>query len=332
MSVLRYGFRILGPCSGERRLIEFAKAFAAYAECNQRAEVQRESYLSAFTFGEEFRKHLTCTGSTRGYDGPCWTPWVWWDIDAAEDLEGAQEGTTRLCGALSERYGIQPDCLLIFFSGSKGFHVGLPTSLWEPEPSETFNRTARRFCENTAESALFGIDAGIYDKVRAFRAPNSRHPKTGLHKRRLSLQQLQHMETAAIADLATEPVPFEIPDPTQRSETAAADWRAAAEQAHRETEVAAQLRAARHGTPTLNRLTLEFIRHGAALGGAADDCESGNGRHRRLFSAAANLAEFRCPPALAHALLTEAGLDSGLPPSEVRRQIKCGLAREDDGT
>jgi hypothetical protein len=32
-----------------------------------------------------------------------------------------------------------------------------------------------------------------------------------------------------------------------------------------------------------------------------------------------------CPPPLAHALLTEAALDSGLPPSEVRRQIDCGL-------
>lgn len=48
-------------------------------------------------------------------------------------------------------------------------------------------------------------------------------------------------------------------------------------------------------------------------------------RHRLLFSAAANLAEFGCPPALAHELLTESALDSGLPPKEVRRQIDCGL-------
>ena len=32
-----------------------------------------------------------------------------------------------------------------------------------------------------AELAAVTIDAGIYDRVRAFRAPNSRHPKTGLH-------------------------------------------------------------------------------------------------------------------------------------------------------
>jgi hypothetical protein len=65
----------------------------------------------------------------------------------------------------------------------------------------------------------------------------------------------------------------------------------------------------------LNRSTLAFIRDGAAEGD----------RHRRLFSAAANLAEFGCPPDLAAELLTEAALDSGLSPAEVRRQIECGL-------
>ena len=65
----------------------------------------------------------------------------------------------------------------------------------------------------------------------------------------------------------------------------------------------------------MNRLTLDFVRNGATVGD----------RHRLLFSAAANLAEFGCQAALAHALLTEAALDSGLPPYEVRRQIACGL-------
>jgi hypothetical protein len=65
----------------------------------------------------------------------------------------------------------------------------------------------------------------------------------------------------------------------------------------------------------LNRATLEFIRDGAT---------SGN-RALALFSAAANLAEFGCSLELAEALLTEPALDSGLTPSEVMRQIRCGL-------
>jgi hypothetical protein len=46
----------------------------------------------------------------------------------------------------------------------------------------------------------------------------------------------------------------------------------------------------------------------------------------RTFQAAANLGEFDCPPELAHALLTDAALDSGLTPGETSRQIESGLA------
>jgi hypothetical protein len=76
-----------------------------------------------------------------------------------------------------------------------------------------------------------------------------------------------------------------------------------------------------NGDPKLNRQTTDFIRDGADAGD----------RHRLLFSAAANLGEFGCPPALAHALLTEAALDSGLSPSDVRRQIECGLNYKNSG-
>ena len=86
------------------------------------------------------------------------------------------------------------------------------------------------------------------------------------------------------------------------------------------TRKAAERRAALasgNGDARLNRQTLDFIRDGAATGD----------RHRLLFSAAANLAEFGCPTSLAHALLSEAALDSGLKPSDVRRQIDCGLEK-----
>jgi hypothetical protein len=100
------------------------------------------------------------------------------------------------------------------------------------------------------------------------------------------------------------------------SDQAAADWQAAADQVRAEGEGKAARRAAGNGSPTLNRATLDFIREGAHQGD----------RHRILFSAAANLREFGCPPALAFALLEESGLDAGLPPKEVCRQIGCGLA------
>lgn len=320
---MRYGYRIVGSVTGRRRLIDGGAAFGSYAACDPKAEVDREAYLSAFWFGADFRGFLESTGSTKGFDGPCWAPFVWWDIDAADDPQAALDGARRLASTILERYRALDDGeLLLFFSGSKGFHVGLP-EIWDAPPSLDFNRVVRRFAEGFAQLAGVKIDTSVYDKVRAFRAPNSKHPKTGLHKRRLTHEELMGISLDGIRRLAESPEPFGLPAPPATCEQAAADWLTAMTAVRQQAEEKARRCAAgANGAPTLNRQTLDFIRDGAEQGD----------RHRMLFSASANLAEFGCPPALAHALLTDVGLDSGLSPSDVRRQIECGLAHAKGAT
>lgn len=320
--MLPYGFRIVGSTWERRRLVDAGAALAAYAACDERAAVEREAYLSAFCFGGDFRRLLETTGSTAGFTGPCWAPWLWFDLDRENNLDGALLDARRLAAFILDRFRtLDDDDLLAFYSGRKGFHIGLPTAAWQPAPSADFNRIARRFAERLAELAGMKIDAGVYDYVRPFRAPNSRHQKTGRHKRRFPLDALLALTLDRILQLAERPDPFEVPTPACHCEQAAADWQAAEAAVKQEAEANAQRRAAGNGSPTLNRQTLDFIRDGADHGD----------RHRLLFSAAANLAEFACPPALAHALLTEAGLDSGLPPKDVKRQIDCGLAHNGKG-
>ena len=203
--------------------------------------------------------------------------------------------------------------MLIFFSGAKGYHLGLPTSLWHPEPSTTFHKSARQFAEALAGQVGITIDTAIYDKVRAFRAPNSRHPKTSRHKRRVTYDELLKVSPQGILDRATEPLPFELPDASGPHALAIQDWEQAMHAAQQATVAVSARR--RNGHTSVSRLTLEFIREGAPVGE----------RHSRLFSAAANLGEFGSPPELAHALLTEAALDSGLAPADVRRHIDRGL-------
>ena len=168
-SNFRFAFRIVGGCYEARRLVDAAAAFAGYAACDPKAEVTKEAYLSAFRFAADFAAHLKATGSTADFAGPCWSPWLWWDIDS-EELQYAYKDAGALAAFLVERYTVEPGALLLFFSGSKGFHVGLPTALWSPSPSADFHRTARRFAERLAELASVTIDTGVYDKVRAFRA------------------------------------------------------------------------------------------------------------------------------------------------------------------
>src|SRR5262249_45614378 len=162
---------IVGAPWSRRRLVDAAAAFAGYARCDERAEVRREGYLSAYSYSAEFRRHLESTGSTPAYAGPCWAAPLWFDLDVPEDLEQGRLAAVRLCETIMDRYESRDTEPLIFFSGAKGFHVGLPTSLWAPEPSPTFHKVARRFAERVAEAAGVPIDTAVYDKVRAFRAP-----------------------------------------------------------------------------------------------------------------------------------------------------------------
>jgi hypothetical protein len=307
-----FGFRVLGPATAERQLVDANAAFAAYASCDDRAQVKREAYFSAFQFGPDFSKYLKDLGTVKGFDGTCWARWIWFDVDR-QNLEIALTDSRKLVRCIMERYPAEGAAPLVFFSGSKGFHVGIPTALWAPEPSVTFHKAAKQFASNIAAEAGVVIDPAIYDKVRLFRAPNSRHAKTGWHKRLLKPDELLLLPFDDIVHLAESPAPFTVADSIGHSDQAAADWASALATAQQQVEAINRRRA--ECTPTLNRTTLDFIVKGAETGD----------RHRMLFSAAANLAEFACPSALAHALLTDQGLDCGLSPSEVKRQIDCGL-------
>jgi hypothetical protein len=317
MNSMSYGFRVVGHRAGRRRLVDWRAAFAGYAECHPDAALEREAYLSHFLFGEEFAEYLEREGSEKGYSGPCGADWLFWDIDRPDDLALALRDARRLAGVILDRYReFDDDDLLVFLSGGKGVHIGIPT-VWHPEPSPHFNLIAKLFCTDLAKAAKLDIDGSIYSKTRLFRAPNSRHPRTGLFKRRLTLDELTHLKPEAIVELARHPEPFKIPSRPALCPTAADDWRNARRLVEHQAE---RHRATRNGTAELSAFLQRFIRDGEL---------EPDRRAVSTFRAAAELAEIQEShgfDALAHALLTEAALDSGLSPSEAKRQLDCGLA------
>jgi hypothetical protein len=313
-----YGFIVRGHRAGRRRSVDWRTAFTAYSACDERAQLERETFLSHFTYGRDFAEYLDQNHSEADYSGPCGADVIHWDIDREGNLDAALRDARRLTSGILDRYHeLDDNALLIFLSGWKGVHIGVPTSLWRPTPSVRFNDVAKRFALAHAERTRVVVDPWIYTKTRLFRAPNSRHPKSGLFKRRLAFDELIHLRVEGIVELARQPMPFGVPTITTTSPTAVADWRDAAGAVERRAaDRTGRQPTFSDGSPKLNALTLAFIRDGAPEGERAV----------RLFQAAANLAEFDCPAGLAHALLTEAALDSGLAPSETRRQIECGLA------
>ena len=249
---------------------------------------------------------------------------MWFDVDRDKPSGGVEQAIAdagRLIAVLEERFAVPNEYLLPFISGGKGCHVGLPTALWMPEGSTTFHLVAREFASRIAVAAGVAIDAGIYDRVRAFRAPNSRHPKTGLHKRYVPPEQFQLLTLEDAMTLASKPAPFELPDMATSFLLPAldAEWQAAADTVMRnQAALEERRRDIESGASAVrvNRHTLDLI-NGEPI--AVGD------RHRLIYAAARNLSEAGAPLHLVRELLREPALNTGLPPREVDRQLDCGF-------
>jgi hypothetical protein len=313
MTPTPYGFRIQGGADNVRRLVDYSNAFTAYCLAHPAARPEIPAYLSAFTYPVEFRRHLETTESTRDYRGPVGVPSVKFDIDR-DNLDAALHDCRRLAAYLADRYKLDGDGLMIGFSGSKGFHIELPVG-WTVDASPDANLTCRLFAERAANEIGVVIDSGVYDKVRPFRAWNTRHPKTGLRKIKVELGDLQVSSAESITRRAVDPIPFEPPIPAPSRLLLAAWNDAERDVRRRQTE-----RQARRDGSTdagLNALTRQLVVEPIAI-------RPGE-RHRRLFSAAANMAELGTIENLIFAVLTEPGRDTGLPPRDVERQIQTGI-------
>lgn len=184
-------------CQGlkNRRVLKYT-AEMFYAACRADDQFTRleDFYLSMFTFHhEELKSHVERTGSTAKFPGACWSEFLWFDIDR-ESLEEARRAAMALLNVVvAGKNPLVPrwSDVFLFFSGKKGFHVGIPRMAFgdDIEPSPDFYRACRGAAE-VARLANAAIDTAIYDKVRLFRCPNTRHLGTGLYKIPVAFDEL----------------------------------------------------------------------------------------------------------------------------------------------
>ena len=183
-----------------------------------------EAYLSAFQYGPDMPALMARQrGSVARYGGIVGSQWLWFDIDRDDPATAlALADARRLVASVLARY---PEWtaseLLVFFSGSKGYHVGVPLA-HKPPASGHFHRACRCLAERLAGAVA--IDRAVYSAVQPFRRPNSQHPKTGRYKRRLTAGQLARLSAGRIRELATRPRAFIPTWPAVVPSQLAKDW------------------------------------------------------------------------------------------------------------
>lgn len=142
-------------------------------------------------------------GSLRGYKGLCYSDFMPVDIDNNKEPHKTLNSCKEIIGFLECNYSVPVDALRIYFSGSKGFHIEIPSILFgDVKPSinlpNTFKSIANKF--NFSD-----IDTKIYYSNGMWRLPNSINSKSGLYKLPISYKLLIESSYSDLCALATNP-------------------------------------------------------------------------------------------------------------------------------
>lgn len=322
------GFFCQDSVATTRSLVGWRSAFAALCECSDVDVKGKESFLSTYTFGPEFREYVASSkngkkvGSTAFYSGITYSPLLPFDIDreaedGGPDIARARRDAVLLCEALL-RQGIPPTDLLVFFSGRRGFHVLVPASRFDAHPSKGFAAIAGRVCKTIADDVGVILDHHMYWRLQPMRSPNSRHAESGRFKVRLTVEELTTLPISEMIAIAEQPRPFVAP--TLECEPIAelvALWR----EGDRDNQTAAAARSqpvlVAKGFSGITKETWDFLISGAREGERAD----------RTFKAAANLCDFTSVEELITALMARPTALCGLPPAEADGHIASAIRR-----
>lgn len=126
------------------------------------------------------------------------------DIDS--NFDQIRIDAVRTLSVLKAIFGIDRESIQIFFSGNKGIHFVIPAEVLGVQPHPELNMIFKGIAEDMNKLVKYGtIDTAIYDKVRLFRVPNSIHPKTGLYKVPITLEELQHTSLEDLKSIASQP-------------------------------------------------------------------------------------------------------------------------------
>jgi hypothetical protein len=154
---------------------------------------------------EHVRTHRNDKGqpTVAGFGGATWTDRLPLDYDHEKDPSRALAWVRHTIAQFRQR-GIDPNQARWYFSGGKGFHAELPAAWFGGfVPSKDLHAHLKR-----AARAILGdipFDHSIYDKLRLWRLPNTRHGKSGLYKIQLAPDELLTLDYDAIKQLARSP-------------------------------------------------------------------------------------------------------------------------------
>ena len=154
----------------------------------------KDYYISIYQYNEDQYKQFKKTHSVAGIRDVT-TQKLLFDFDNQSNPEDSRQDAITLVSRLIKE-GFKQDNIQIYFSGSKGFGVEVLTDK-SLTPDEFKNIT------RSLAGDLKTFDAVVSDPARVVRVLGTKHPKSGLYKFPLSVEQLTEFDVAIIKEKAS---------------------------------------------------------------------------------------------------------------------------------
>jgi len=164
----------------------------------------KANYRSWVLFDHGLSKHFKKAKNVKGYNDKSSADYLPIDIDNDGNLKESLRVCRFLVVDLVENLEVDPSVLQIYFSGSKGFHIHIPTELLGMAPVSTQNELCYRF-KWIMNQLDHPVDMAIYKTNMLWRIANTPHEKTGLYKIPLHYQELCSLTINEIQKLAKSP-------------------------------------------------------------------------------------------------------------------------------
>lgn len=151
-------------------------------------------YTSIFRYNQSHYDYWKKNNTVSGIKDVV-TSKILFDFDNAKDPEAARQDAITLVSRLLAK-GIKPDNIQVAFSGSKGFSV-------EVDSTSRFSQEEFKNITFALAEDLKSFDRVVNDSNRIVRVVATKHPKSGLYKFPLTVNQLSEFDIATIKNLAS---------------------------------------------------------------------------------------------------------------------------------
>lgn len=335
-----YAYGVLTVADGTQRLVRYEPAFTAYCQMKAPLDVAETAAVSTFQYDHALVEHVRLSGGEIGeYQSPVWSRWIPVRFpggdNAAEGLARCRRFVTTLL-----RLEVPAALIMVFVAGGGDLEVMFPSTSFGALPRPGFEFVVGYLCMFIADWSVFcdenlagpatgpvvlpegdiTIDPTPYRPMSALAMPNTRTGGGDTFKVCITPAELLSTDPDGLARLAKHPRPFDPPPwDAVPQEMLASVWQFCVAVAVCRSQTVSQPTLANRW---IHEKTFDFLRCGAA----SEELDA------RLFVAALNLCDFRCPEPLMEALLGPVAFACGMTVTKFKRTLvnaikKSRLAR-----